>query len=145
MLQTEKCYHKEYAYLISSLPHDLIKTKLLSPVKWCFNRVKTYLCRQKGRDLTQSYDKSPLHQQKCQKGKVTWFRQVGIFFFNRKYDTYKCWTSTEFCKAFSFVIENIYMQFEGWVYQKIFENHMGTNCATHSRCVLILLREGFYV
>ena len=27
--------------------------------------------RQKGGDLTQSYDKKPLHQQKCQKGKVT--------------------------------------------------------------------------
>ena len=27
--------------------------------------------REKGRDLTQSYDKSPLHQKKCQKGKVT--------------------------------------------------------------------------
>ena len=26
--------------------------------------------REKGRDLTQSYDKKPLHQQKCQKGKV---------------------------------------------------------------------------
>ena len=26
---------------------------------------------QKGGDLTQSYDKKPLHQQKCQKGKVT--------------------------------------------------------------------------
>ena len=27
--------------------------------------------KDKGGDLTQSYDKSPLHQQKCQKGKVT--------------------------------------------------------------------------
>ena len=33
--------------------------------------VVTTTRRQKGRDLTPSYDKKPLHQQKCQKGKVT--------------------------------------------------------------------------
>ena len=31
--------------LYTSLPHDLIKAKVLSPVNWCFNREsKTYLC-----------------------------------------------------------------------------------------------------
>ena len=29
------------------------------------------IVREKRRDLTQSYDKNPLHQLKCQKGKVT--------------------------------------------------------------------------
>ena len=34
-----------------------------------FFRIKQL--KEKGRDLIQSYDKKPLHKQKCQKGKVT--------------------------------------------------------------------------
>ena len=30
----------DFSTLYTSLPHDLIKAKVLSPVKWCFNRVK---------------------------------------------------------------------------------------------------------
>ena len=33
--------------------------------------VSSTVQRQKGGDLTQSYDKSPWHQQKCKKGQVT--------------------------------------------------------------------------
>ena len=35
------------------------------------------------------------------------------------YDSYKCWTFAELYEAFTFLIENIDMQFEGVVYQQI--------------------------
>ena len=35
----------------------------------------------------------------------------------------------EFCEAFTFLIENIYVQFDGMDYQQIVEIPMGTNCA----------------
>ena len=89
-------------FLYISLPHDHIKEKVLSLVKWCFNRKsKTYLC---------SSDKAG-------------------FFSNKQYDSYKCWTSTEFSEAFTFLMENIYVQFDCMVYQQIVGIPMGTNCA----------------
>ena len=85
-----------------ALSHDLIKEKVLSLVKWCFNREsKTYLC---------TSDKAG-------------------FFSNKTYDSYKCWTCTEFSEAFTFLMENIYVQFGDMVYQQIVGIPMGTNCA----------------
>ena len=51
------------------------------------------------------------------------------FLTNKKYDSYKCWTCAELCEAFTFLMENIYVQFEGMVYQQIVGIPMGTNCA----------------
>ena len=93
----------DFSTLYTSLPHDLIKAKVLSLVTWCFNREsKTYLCIS---------DKTG-------------------FFSNKKYDSYKCWTWAELCEAFTFLMENIYVQFEGMVYQQIVGIPMGTNCAS---------------
>ena len=92
----------DFSTLYTSLPHDLIKAKVLSLVKWCFDREsKTYLCTS---------------------------AKVG-FFSNKKYDSYACWTCTELCEAFTFFLENIYVQFDGMVYQQIVGIPMGTNCA----------------
>ena len=92
----------DFSTLYTSLPHDLIKTKVLSLVKWCFDREsKTYLCTS---------------------------AKAG-FFSNKKYDSYACWTCTELCEAFTFLMENIYVQFDGMVYQQIVGIPMGTNCA----------------
>ena len=92
----------DFSTLYTSLPHDLIKEKVLSLVKWCFNREsKTYLC---------TSDKAG-------------------FFSNNTYDSYKCWTCTEFSEAFTFLMENIYVQFGDMVYQQIVGIPMGTNCA----------------
>ena len=33
------------------------------------------------------------------------------FCSNEKYDSYKCWTCAELCQAFTFLVENIYVQF----------------------------------
>ena len=71
-------------------------------VKWCFNRKsKTYLC---------TSDKAE-------------------FFSNKKHDSYKCWTFTEFSEAFTFLMENIYVQCDGMVYQQKVGIPIGTNCA----------------
>ena len=35
----------------------------------------------------------------------------------------------ELCEAFTFLMENIYVQFDGMVYQQIVGISMGTNCA----------------
>ena len=92
----------DFSTLYTSLPHDLIKEKVLSLVKWCFNREsKTYLC---------TSDKAG-------------------FFSNKTYDSYKCWTCSEFSEAFTFLMEHIYVQFGDMVYQQIVGIPMGTNCA----------------
>ena len=71
----------DFSTLYTSLPHDLIKAKILSLVKWCFNKEsKTYLC---------TSDKAG-------------------FFSNKKYDPYACWTCTELCEVVTFLMENIY-------------------------------------
>ena len=51
------------------------------------------------------------------------------FISNKKYDSYKCWSCAELCEAFTFLMENIYVQFDGMVYQQIVGIPMGTNCA----------------
>ena len=109
----------DFSTLYTSLPHDLIKEKVLFLVKWCFNREsKTYLCTSD---------------------------EAG-FFSNKTYDSYKCWTCTEFSEAFTFLVENIYVQFGDMVYQQIVGNSYGHKlCSAYSRLIFILLREGFYV
>ena len=90
----------DFSTLYTSLPHDLIKAKVLSLVEWCFDREsKTYLCTS---------------------------AKAG-FFSNKKYDSYACWTCTELCEAFTFLLENIYVQFDGMVYQQIVGIPMGTS------------------
>ena len=54
--------------------------------------------------------------------------KAGIF-SKQKYDSYKCWTCAELCEAFTFLIDNIYVQFEDVVYQQIVGIPMGTKCA----------------
>ena len=47
---------------------------------------------------------------------------------NKEYDSYKCLTCNEFCEEFTFLTENIYVQFEDRVYQQIVGIPIGTNC-----------------
>ena len=90
----------DFSALYTSLPHDLVKAKVLSLVKWSYNREsKPYLC---------TSDKA------------------GFFFKN--YDSYTCWPCTELCEALPFLMENIYVQFDDMVNQQIVWFPMGTNC-----------------
>ena len=94
-------------YLLSNFllytPHcHMILSKQKCCVNWCFNREsKTYLCTSV---------------------------KAG-FFSNKKYDSNKCWSCAELCEAFTFLMENIYVQFDGMAYQQIVGIPMGTNCA----------------
>ena len=88
----------DFSTLYTSLPHDLIKAKVLSLDNWCFNR------------------ESPVRTS-----------DKAGFFSNKKYNSYKCWTCAELCEASTFLMENIYVQFEGMVYQQIVGIPMGTN------------------
>ena len=68
------------------------------------------------------------------------------FFNNKGYDLYTCWTCAELCEAFTFLMVNIYVQFEGMVYQQIVGIPIGTKCAPLiADLFFILLSEGFYV
>ena len=70
------------------------------------------------------------------------------FFSNKKYDSYKCWTFAELCEAFTFLMENIYVQFEGMAYQRIVGIPMGTNCApliADSWDLFLFCYEEFYI
>ena len=49
-------------------------------------------------------------------------------FSNKKFDSHRCWSCAELCEAFTFHMENIYVQFDGMVYQQIVGIPMGTNC-----------------
>ena len=51
------------------------------------------------------------------------------FFFNKKYESYKCLTGTELCEAFTFLMENMYVQFDVMVYQQKVGIPIGTSCA----------------
>ena len=50
-------------------------------------------------------------------------------FSNKNYDSYSCWTCTELCEDLIFLMKNIYVQFDGMVYQQIVGIPIGTNCA----------------
>ena len=42
-----------------------------------------------------------------------------VFFRNKKYDSYTCWTCTEFYEAFNtFLMGNLFVQFDCKVYHK---------------------------
>ena len=64
--------------------------------------------------------------------KLTSVRQIKRDFLQQeKWIVCMCLTCTELCEAFTFLMENIYVQFDGMVYQQIVGIPMGTNCAKH--------------
>ena len=105
-LRNFQCYQVHatsfnFSTLYTSLPHDLIKAKVFLLLNGVSTESKTYHCT-------------------LEKAEV---------FFNKKYDSYICWSCTELCEAFTFLMENICVHFNGMVYQQIVGIHMGTKCA----------------
>ena len=93
----------DFSTLYTSLPHDLIKAKVLSLVKWCFDREsKTYLCTS---------------------------AKTGFFLQQEIWLVCMLGLALSYVKLFTFLMENIYVQFDGMVYQQIVGIPMGTNCA----------------
>ena len=65
------------------------------------------------------------------------------FISNKKYDTCKYWTCTDFYETFTSLMENFYAQFEDSAYQPIVWIHMGTKGSPLIH--VAELRKGFYV
>ena len=49
-----------------------------------------------------------------------WVSGIPRYFYfaysNKKYDSCRCWSCAELCEAFTFLLENIYVQLDGIVY-----------------------------
>ena len=71
--------------------------------------------------------------------------QTKQFFSNKKYDSYKCWTCAELCEAFTFLMKNIYVKFEGMVYQRIVGIPIGTNCAPLIADLFLVCYERYFM
>lgn len=57
-------------------------------------------------------------------------REHKSFFTDKFYDkNYKSWTCTELCSALTYLIDNIFVEFENKVYRQVIGIPMGTNCA----------------
>ena len=91
----------DFSTLYTSLLYDLFKANVLSLVNWCFNRKsKTNLCTSLKAGCLATRNMTRI--------------DVGL---------------GRSCKAFTFHMGNIYVQFDGMVYQQIVGIPMGTNCA----------------
>ena len=56
------------------------------------------------------------------------FKKFNTEKFFKVHDSYNCRTCTELCEALTFLVKNIYVQFDGMVYKQIVGIHIGTNC-----------------
>ena len=106
-----------FSTLYTSLPHDLIKAKVLSLVNWCFNREsKTYLCTSVKAGFLATRNMTHINV-----GLARW----SFYFPHGK--TYMC-------------------NLMAWYNQQIVGDSYGHQlCSTYSRFIFILLREGLYV
>jgi hypothetical protein len=92
----------DFSTLYTTLPHDLIKDKLQTLIRWAFDREgKTYLATN---------------------------TRTG-FFSSNNYKSYKMWTCLELCKALCFLLDNIFVRFGDKIYRQVVGIPMGTNCA----------------
>ena len=92
----------DFSTLYTSLPHDLIKSKLITLVQKTFGRENVvYLA--------------------CNETKS--------FFTNDYFKRFTMWTCTDVCNALAFLLDNIFIRYGGTVYRQIVGIPMGTNCA----------------
>tara|TARA_Y100001956_G_scaffold4622_1_gene4217 strand:- start:330 stop:1772 length:1443 start_codon:yes stop_codon:yes gene_type:complete len=92
----------DFSTLYTTLPHHLIKSKLISLINRTFSREnKLFLA--------------------CNQSKA--------FFTNDKYDGYHMWTNMDVCQALVFLLDNIFVKFGHKIYRQVIGIPMGTNCA----------------
>ena len=92
----------DFSTLYTSLPHDLIKDKLIKWITKTFSREKTkYLA--------------------C--------NTEIAFFTDVIYDRYTMWTCSDVCEALTFLLDNIFVRYGDSVYRQVIGIPMGTNCA----------------
>ena len=92
----------DFSTLYTTLPHNLIKAKLIQLIEKTFARERKLF-------LACSAERA--------------------FFTNDTFKRYTMWTCTEVCKSLSFLLDNIYVRFGDAVYRQVIGIPMGTNCA----------------
>ena len=92
----------DFSTLYTTLPHNLIKEKLINLIEWTFKREgSTYIA--------------------CNA------RQA--FFTSEDTKRYKLWSCQNVCEALIYLLDNIYIRFGTKLYRQIVGIPMGTNCA----------------
>ena len=96
------CQVMIFSTLYTTLPHNLIKEKLINLIEWTFKR-----------------EGSPYIA--CNE------RQA--FFTSEDTKRYKLWSCQNVCEALIYLLDNIYIRFGTKLYRQIVSIPMGTNCA----------------
>ena len=92
----------DFSTLYTTLPHNLIKEKLINLIEWTFKREgSSYIA--------------------CNE------RQA--FFTSEDTKRYKLWSCQNVCEALIYLLDNIYIRFGTKLYRQIVGIPMGTNCA----------------
>ena len=92
----------DFSTLYTSLPHDLIKSKLLQLFKFIFARENKLF-------LACNYDRA--------------------FFTNATTKNYTMWSCSQVCDALIYLPDNIFVRFGNSLYRQVIGIPMGTNCA----------------
>ena len=93
-------------HLYTTLPHNLIKEKLLDLIEWTFKRALK----------TMVHFIWPVMTEKT-------------FFTSSDQSRYTLWSCQNVCDALSYLLDNIYIRFGTNLYRQIVGIPMGTNCA----------------
>ena len=102
----QACPHMIFSTLYTTLPHNLIKEKLLDLIEWTFKRA------------LENYGSLYLA---CNDRKA--------FFTSSDQSRYTLWSCQNVCDALSYLLDNIYIRFGTKSYRQIVGIPMGTNCA----------------
>ena len=92
----------DFSTLYTTLPHNLIKEKLINLIEWTFKR-----------------EGSPYIA--C--------NERLAFFTSEDTKRYKLWSCQNVCEALIYLLDNIYIRFGTKLYRQIVGIPMGTNCA----------------
>ena len=92
----------DFSTLYTTLPHNLIKEKLINLIEWTFKR-----------------EGSPYIA--CNESQA--------FFTSEDTKRYKLWSCQNVCEALIYLLDNIYIRFGTKLYRQIVGIPMGTNCA----------------
>ena len=93
----------DFSTLYTTLPHNLIKEKLINLIEWTFQReTELYLA--------------------CNDRRA-------FFTSETKYKRYTLWSCQTTCDALTYLLDNIYIRFGTKLYRQIVGIPMGTNCA----------------
>ena len=92
----------DFSTLYTTLPHNLIKEKLINLIEWTFKReCSPYIA--------------------C--------NERHAFFTSEDTKRYKLWSCQNVCEALIYLLDNIYIRFGTKLYRQIVGIPMGTNCA----------------